>query len=153
MARSSSPCGPPRAPLRTPPLAREGRTGANQRWLSMVLWLVLVVFGVSALAYFVAPSASLRVVGIASDPTERFLLRTLAAALLAFVVPLWLAAARPSSSLRSGLVWGVITYLVASSLVDLAAYMGGIVSGLSVPSAGVRIALAGCLVLLQRRGG
>ena len=133
-------------------MAREGRTGANQRWLSMALWLVLVVFGVSALAYFVAPSASLRVVGITSDPTERFLLRTLAAALLAFVVPLWLAAARPSSSLRSGLVWGVITYLVASSLVDLAAYMGGIVSGLSVPSAALRIALAGWLVLLQRRG-
>ena len=71
---------------------------ANQRWLSRVLWLVLVVFGFTANAYFVAPSASLRVVGIASDPTERFLLRTLAAALLAFVVPLWLAAALPSTS-------------------------------------------------------
>ena len=100
-----------------------------------------------------APAASLRVVGIASGPTERFLLRTLAAALLAFVVPLWLAATRPSTSLRYGLVWGVITYLVASSLVDLAAYMGGIVSGLSIPSAAVRIVLAGWLVLLQRRAG
>src|SRR5215211_7585087 len=49
--------------------------------------------------------------------------------------------------------WGVITYLVASSLVDLAAYMGGIVSDLSVPSAAVRIVLAVWLVLLQRRGG
>jgi hypothetical protein len=134
-------------------VAREGRAVANQRWLSRVLWLVLVVFGLSALAYIVAPAASLRVVGIASDPTERFLLQTLAAALLAFVVPLWLAAARPSTSLRSGLVWGVITYLVASSLVDLAAYMGGIVSGLSVPSALGRIALAVWLVVLQRRGG
>ena len=127
--------------------------GANQRWLSRVLWLVLGVFGFTALAYFVASSASLRVVGIASDPTERFLLRPLAAALLAFVVPLWLAAARPSTSLRSGLVWGVVTYLVASSLVDLAAFVGGILSGLSVPSAALRIALAGWLVLLQRRGG
>ena len=127
--------------------------GANQQWLSRVLWLLLVVFGVSALAYVVAPSASLRVVGIASDPTERFLLRTLAAALLAFVVPLWLAATRPSTSLRHGLVWGAITYLVASSLVDLAAYMGGIVSGLSLPSAAVRIALAVWLVVLQRCGG
>jgi cell division protein FtsW (lipid II flippase) len=136
-------------------LAREGggHAGVNQRWLSRVLWLVLVVFGVSALAYFAAPSASLRVVGIASDPTERFLLRTLAAALLAFVVLLWLAAARPSTSLRYALVWGVITYLVASSLVDLAAYMGGIVSGLSIPSAVVRLAFAGWLVVLQRRGG
>ena len=115
--------------------------------------LVLVVFGVSALAYFVAPAASLGIVGIASDPTERFLLRTLAAALLAFVVPLWLAATRPSTSLRNGLVWGAITYLEASSLVDLAAYMGGIVSGLSVPSAVVRIAIAVWLVVLQRRGG
>jgi hypothetical protein len=96
---------------------------------------------------------SLHVVGIASDPTERFLLRTLAAALLALVVPLWLAAARPSTSLRHGPVWGVVTYLVASSLVDLAAYMGGMVSGLSVPSAAVRIALAVLLVVLQRRGG
>ena len=112
-------------------MAREGRAVANQRWLSRVVWLVLVVFGVSALAYFVAPAASLRIVGIASDPTERFLLR----------------------SLRNGLVWGAITYLVASSLVDLAAYMGGIVSGLSVPSAAVRIALAVWLVVLQRRGG
>src|SRR5215207_11575844 len=119
----------------------------------MALWLLLVAFGVSALAYFVAPSASLRVVGIASDPTERFLLRTLAAVLLAFVVPLWLAATRPSTSLRYGLVWGVITYLVASSLVDLAAYMGDIVSGLSIPSAMVRIVLAVLLVILQRRGG
>jgi hypothetical protein len=117
------------------------------------LWLVLVVFGVSALAYFVAPATSLHVVGIASDPTERFLLRTLAAALLALVVPPWLAAAQPSTSLRHGLVWGVVTYLVASSLVDLAAYMGGMVSGLSVPSAAVRIALAVLLVVLQRRGG
>jgi hypothetical protein len=130
-----------------------GRTVANQRWLSRVLWLVLVVFGVSALAYIVAPTASLHVVGIASDPTERFLLRTLAAALLALVVPLWLAAAQPSTSQRHGLVWGVVTYLVASSLVDLAAYMGDIVSGLSVPSAAVRIALAVWLVVLQRRGG
>jgi hypothetical protein len=134
-------------------VAREGRAVANQRWLSRVLWLVLVVFGITALAYFVAPTASLQVVGIASDPTERFLLRTLAAALLAFVVPLWLAATRPSTSLRHGLVWGVVTYLVASTLVDLAAYIGDIVSGLSVPSAVVRIALAVWLVVLQRRGG
>jgi hypothetical protein len=121
--------------------------------LSRVLWLLLVVFGATALAYFVVPAASLRVVGIASDPTERFLLRTLAAALLAFVPPLWLAAARPSTSLQFGLVWGMITYLVASSLVDLAAYMGDIVSNLSIPSAAVRIVLAGWLVVLQRRGG
>jgi len=113
---------------------------------------MLGVFCFSALAYFVVPAASLDVVGIASDPTERFLLRTLAAALLAFVVPLWLAAARPSTSLRYGLVWGVVTYLVASSLVDLAAYMGGVVSGLSIPSAVVRIVLAVWLVGLQRRG-
>jgi len=78
--------------------------GANQRWLSRALWLLLVVFGVSALAYFVAPSASLRIVGIASDPTERFLLRTLAAALLALTVSVWLAATRPSASLRYGIV-------------------------------------------------
>jgi hypothetical protein len=134
-------------------VAREGHAVANQRWLSKVLWLLLGVFGVSAFAYFVAPAASLRVVGIASDPTERFLLRTLAAALLAFVVPLWLAATRPSTSLRNGLVWGAVTYLVASSLVDLAAYMGDIVSGLSIPSAAVRIVLAVWLVVLQRRGG
>jgi hypothetical protein len=134
-------------------VAREGRTVANQRRLSRVLWLLLVVFGATALAYFVVPAASLRVVGIASDPTERFLLRTLAAALLAFVPPLWLAAARPSTSLRYGLVWGVVTYLVASSLVDLAAYMGDIVSYLSILSAAVRIALAAWLVVLQRRGG
>jgi hypothetical protein len=134
-------------------VTREGSAVANQRRLSRVLWLLLVVFGATALAYFVVPAASLRVVGIASDPTERFLLRTLAAALLAFVPPLWLAAARPSTSLRYGLVWGVVTYLVASSLVDLAAYMGGIVSGLSIPSAAVRIVLAGWLGVLQRRAG
>jgi hypothetical protein len=134
-------------------VTREGSAVANQRRLSRVLWLLLVVFGATALAYFVVPAASLRVVGIASDPTERFLLRTLAAALLAFVPPLWLAAARPSTSLRYGLVWGVVTYLVASTLVDLAAYLGDIVSGLSIPSAAVRIVLAGWLVVLQRRGG
>jgi hypothetical protein len=134
-------------------VTREGSAVANQRRLSRVLCLLLVVFGATALAYFVVPAASLRVVGIASDPTERFLLRTLAAALLAFVPPLWLAAARPSTSLRYGLVWGVVTYLVASTLVDLAAYMGDIVSGLSILSAAVRIVLAGWLVVLQRRGG
>ena len=62
-------------------MARAGRAVANQLRLSRVLWLLLVVFGVTVLAYFVVPAASLRVVGIASDPTERFLLRTLAAAL------------------------------------------------------------------------
>jgi cell division protein FtsW (lipid II flippase) len=134
-------------------VASEGHTDTNRRWLSRALWLVLIVFGVSALAYFMMPAASLRVVGIVSDATERFLLRTLAAALLAFVVLLWLAVARPSTSLRYGLVWGVVTYLVASSLVDLAAYMGGIVSVLSIPSALLRIVLAGWLVVLQRRGG
>jgi hypothetical protein len=134
-------------------VTREGSAVANQRRLSRVLWLLLVVFGATVLAYFVVPAASLRVVGIASDPTARFLLRTLAAALLAFVPPLWLAAARPSTSLRYGLMWGVVTYLVASSLVDLAAYMGDIVSGLSIPSAAVRIVLAGWLVVLQRRAG
>ena len=134
-------------------MAREGRADANQRWLTRTLWLLVGVFGVSALTYFVAPAASLRVVGIASDPTERFLLRTLAAALLAFVVALWLAATRPSTSLRHGLVWGVVTYLVASSLVDVAAFVDGVVSGLSIPSAAVRIVLAVWLVVLQRRGG
>ena len=134
-------------------MTREGSAVANQRRLSRVLWLLLVVFGATALAYFVVPAASLRVVGIASDPTERFLLRTLAAVLLAFVLPLWLAAARPSTSLRYGLVWGVVTYLVASTLVDLAADMGDIVSGLSIPSAAVRIVLAGWLGVLQRRAG
>jgi hypothetical protein len=41
---------------------------------------------------------------------------------------------------------------VASSLVDLAAFMGGIVSGLSIPSAAVRIMLALWLMVLQRSG-
>ena len=131
-------------------MAREDRAGANRRWLSGALWLLVGVFGFTALAYFVAPAASLHIVGIESDPTERFLLRTLAAALLAFVVPLWLAATRPSTSLRYGLVWGMVTYLVASSLVDLVAFATGIVSGLSVPSALARIALAVWLVVLQR---
>ena len=36
-----------------------------------VLWLLLVVFGATALAYFVVPAASLRVVGIASRPPRR----------------------------------------------------------------------------------
>ena len=73
-------------------MARGGHAVANQRRQSGVLWLLLVVFGVGAFAYFLVPAASLRVVGIASDATERLLLRTLAAALLAFVPPLWLAA-------------------------------------------------------------
>jgi hypothetical protein len=76
-------------------VARGGHAVANQRRQSGVLWLLLVVFGVGAFAYFLVPAASLRVVGIASDATERFLLRTLAAALLAFVPPLWLAAQPP----------------------------------------------------------
>lgn len=45
---------------------------ANQRRQSGVLWLLLVVFGVGAFAYFLVPAASLPVVGIASDATERF---------------------------------------------------------------------------------
>ena len=66
-ASSSSPCGTPRAP----PVARGGHAVANQQRQSGVLWLLLVVFGVSALAYFVAPAASLRVVGMASDHRSR----------------------------------------------------------------------------------
>ncbi|HSK82838.1 MAG TPA: hypothetical protein VK902_05445 [Rubrobacter sp.] len=38
-------------------MAREGRAVANQRRLSRVLWLLLVVFGATALAYFVVPAA------------------------------------------------------------------------------------------------
>lgn len=53
-------------------MARGGHAVANQRRQSGVLWLLLVVFGVGAFAYFLVPAASLPVVGIASDATERF---------------------------------------------------------------------------------
>jgi transposase len=59
----------------------------------------------------------LRVVGMDSNPQVTFLIRTLAAALLALSPGAWAARRRDHTSAQRGVLIGLATYLFASSLV------------------------------------
>lgn len=97
-------------------------------------------FGAIGVAYLVAPGAMLAVVGIASEPTKDFLMRTEGVALLTGAGLLWAVRDGAPSQLR--LVLLVLAgYFVLGSLVDLAAFSQGIVGAAAVPSAVIRIAV------------
>jgi hypothetical protein len=120
----------------------------KERVQSVVVGLVVIVFVGSALAYLVAPSRMLSIVGIESDTQDDFLVRTLAAALLALAPGAWAARRRDSSMSQRGVLIGLAVYLFVSSLVDLHAYIRDIVGPASLPSIAVRIVLGGVIVWL-----
>ena len=61
----------------------------KQRAQSLVVSLVVIVLVVSALGYLFVPSAMLTIVGVEGNRQVEFLVRTLAAALLALSPGAW----------------------------------------------------------------
>jgi len=120
------------------------------RWAQLLLGGSAVVAAVTGLAYVVAPSAALSIVGVGADGTNEFLLRTEGIALLASGGYLAVLAARPAP-----LTWLALLvaagYYVLGSLVDLQAFANGIVGPASVPSAAVRIGVGAVCVVVAAR--
>src|SRR4029453_13566890 len=107
----------------------------RERMQGLVVGLVVVVFVASALGYLLVPSAMLRIGGIGGAPTVDFLVRTPPAA-------------------QRGVPVGLATYLFASSLVDLHAFVNDVVGVAAVPSIAVRAVLGAVVVwLIPARDG
>jgi hypothetical protein len=110
------------------------------------------VFAVTGIAYLFVPSLALALVGIESEGTTDFLLRTEGVALLTAAVFIAAIAMRPTSFTWLALA-ALGGYYVVGSLVDLLAFGDGVVGPASVPSAGVRIALGMLAVVAAWRVG
>jgi hypothetical protein len=96
----------------------------------------------------------LRIVGIESNPQVTFLVRTLAAALLALSPGAWAARRRDGTPAQRGVLIGLAAYMFASSLVDLCAFINQIVGIASVPSIVLRVTLGAVIVwLIPARNG
>jgi hypothetical protein len=110
-----------------------------------LLQLSSVVFAGVGIGYLGAPGAMLSIVGIPSNATSDFLLRTEGVAMLAAAGIIW-----ASTQLRAGpnrlVLVSVAGYYLLGSVVDLAAFWQGIVGAASVPSAGARLVLAALCV-------
>jgi hypothetical protein len=112
---------------------------------------VVFLFAASALGYLIFPSAMLSVVGITSNDQMDFLVRTLAAALVALIPGSWSVRKRGNSSLHQSVIYGLAIYMFLSSVVDLHAYLTYIVNSTSIPSIILRVALGSVLVWLMPR--
>jgi hypothetical protein len=93
----------------------------------------------------------LSIVGMESTPATDFLVRTLAAALLALTPGAWAARRRNGSSDQRGVLVGLAVYMFVSSIVDLRAFLGDVVGIASIPSIVLRVVVGGALVWLVPR--
>ena len=116
-----------------------------------VVSFMTMLLAVSAFGYIFAPTAMLSVVGIIGTPREIFLTRTLAAALLALVPSAWSARMRGHSLLEQSCLLGLAVYMFLSSVMDLQAFLGGLVNGAAIASIVFRVLLGGILVWLIPR--
>ena len=91
----------------------------KERVQRLVVGLVVILLVASALGYLLVPSAMLGIVGIDSNSQVTFLVRTLAAALLALLPGAWAARRRDGTSGQRSVLIGLAGYMFASSLVDL----------------------------------
>jgi hypothetical protein len=140
-----------RSPGRTSPRLP---TMTKQRAQGLVVGLVVILLFASALGYLLVPSAMLGIVGIDGNPQVTFLVRTLAAALLALSPGAWAARRRDRTSGQRGVLIGLAGYMFASSLVDLYGFMNQIVGVAAVPSIVLRGILGAVLVwLIPARDG
>jgi hypothetical protein len=126
----------------------------KERVQRLVVGLVVILLVASVLGYLLVPAAMLRIVGIQSNPQMTFLVRTLAAALLALSPGAWAARRRDGTAAqRSGLI-GLAAYMFARSLVDLYGFLNQIVGVAAVPSIVLRVILAAVIVwLIPARNG
>jgi hypothetical protein len=121
---------------------------AKERVQRLVVGLVVILLVASALGYLLVPSAMLGIVGMESDPQVKFLVRTLAAALLALSPGAWAARRREHTSAQRSVLVGLAGYLFASSLVDLYGFLNQLVGVAAVPSIILRVLLGAVLVWL-----
>ena len=121
---------------------------AKERVQRLVVGLVVILLVASALGYLLVPSAMLGIVGMESDPQVTFLVRTLAAALLALSPGAWAARRREHTSAQRSVLVGLAGYLFASSLVDLYGFVNQLVGVAAVPSIILRVLLGVVLVWL-----
>src|SRR5918996_2380680 len=112
---------------------------------------VVFLFAASAIGYLIFPSTMLSIVGITSNDQMDFLVRTLAAALVALIPSSWSVRNRGSSSLYQSVIFGLAIYMFLSSVVDLHAYLNHIVNSTSIPSIIVRVVLGSVLLWLMPR--
>jgi hypothetical protein len=120
----------------------------KERVQRLVVGLVVILLVASALGYLLAPSAMLGIVGIDSNPQVTFLVRTLAAALLALSPSAWAARRRDHTSTQRSVLIGLAGYMFTSSLVDLYGFANQVVGIASVPSIALRLILGAVLVWL-----
>jgi hypothetical protein len=126
----------------------------KERVQRLVVGLVVILFVASALGYLLVPASMLRIVGMESNPQVTFLVRTLAAALLALSPGAWAARRRDGTAGQRSVLVGLAGYLFASSLVDLYGFINDIVGVASVPSIVLRVILGAVLVwLVPTRNG
>jgi hypothetical protein len=127
---------------------------AKERVQRLVVGLVVILLVASALGYLLVPSAMLGIVGMESDPQVTFLVRTLAAALLALSPGAWAARRREHTSAQRSVLVGLAAYMFASSLVDLYGFLNQLVGVAAVPSIILRVLLGAVLVwLIPARNG
>lgn len=112
---------------------------------------VVILLGASAIGYLFFPSAMLSVVGITSNDQMDFLVRTLAAALVALIPGAWSARKRENAALFQSVIFGIALYMFLSSAVDLHAFLNNIVNSASIPSVVFRVILGGVLLWLMPR--
>jgi hypothetical protein len=116
-----------------------------------IITFIVFLFAASALGYLIFPATMLSIVGIKSNDQMNFLVRTLAAALVALIPSSWSARNNKNSSLYQSVIFGLAIYMVLSSVVDLHAYLTHVVNGTSIPSIVLRVGLAGVLLWLMRQ--
>ena len=117
----------------------------KERVQRLVVGLVVILLVASAPGYLLVPSAMLGLVGMDPTPQVTFLVRTLAAALLALSPGAWAARRQDHTSAQRGVLIGLAGYMFASSLVDLYGLINHIVGIASLPSIVLRVILARCL--------
>ena len=116
-----------------------------------ILTFVVFLFSVSAIGYLIFPATMLSVVGIISNNQMDFLVRTLAAALVALIPGAWSARRGGNASLYPSVVFGIVIYMFLSSAVDLHAFLTHIVNNASIPSVVFRILIGGMLLWFMPR--
>jgi hypothetical protein len=126
----------------------------RERVQHLVVGLVVILLVVSALGYLLVPAAMLGIVGMDSNPQVTFLVRTLAAALLALSSAAWVARRRDGTSGQRSVLIGLAGYMFASSLVDLYGFINQVVGVASLPSIVLRVILGAVVVwLIPARNG
>ena len=124
---------------------------AKEQLRKMIVTFIVFLLAASSIGYLFFPSAMLSIVGIQSNDQMDFLVRTLAAALVALIPSAWSARKDENSSLYRSVLLGLAIYMFLSSALDLHAFLTQIVNGASIPSIILRVALGGALLWLMPR--